>query len=58
MTFVKISPYLIKSPLKYWFISQISVHNLCHLCSMGSKFRKAPTGTAELAALESMEKSL
>ena len=29
--FVKISQNLIKSPLKVWFISQISVHSLWHV---------------------------
>ena len=30
--FVKISQNFIKSPLKIWFISQISVHSLWHVC--------------------------
>ena len=31
MIFVKISQNFIKSPLKFWFISQISVHSLWHV---------------------------
>ena len=36
--FVKISKNFIKSPLKFWFISQISVHSLWHVCSMPEIF--------------------
>ena len=34
MIFVKISQSFIKSPLKFCFISQISVHSLWHVCNL------------------------
>ena len=45
MIIVKISQNFIKSPLKFWFISQISVHGLWHVCMIRVKLVFYPPGS-------------